>query len=1279
MSQHAAPQTRSDSRSSGQTIPGLTDASSSPVAKALKRVLRGPTVQAKSWTAANTDAYERQADQVASAVLGISGAPGGMMLSAAPAGVQRKCSLCEDEQRRKLNGMIMRKCACGAGPGEDCSCSKMEDDRLNIDRKAAGSSDGRGRSAIDDVSQVVRRAGRPLESGVRSDMEQRFGHNFGQVRVHDDAQAASSARGIAAHAYTVGNHIVFGQGQYQPGTRNGRFLLAHELAHTIQQSGGQQLQPAGSISKPHDAHERQADAAAAAVLGQRPVPMLSPTSPHISRYSFGEFLDDVGSAAGYIADGAEELADSVVEGAEWAWDKANEFANAVGSFFSFSGGVLTINIPEFDPCPEFDAQFSLGDLGLAPTAFIPVFVGVLPLTGIVNLYGAFGFEVTLDPEIGVQLMGCSVGPSTITIDPLGMSISASSGYSVTGALSLGAQIDLGAHGEVGVMLVIPDPPVVLTIPVAGLTIGGTAQGRAIGAGTIAQDVSASVGLGSYSTSSSLTADLALGADLGVGAFGSVEVLGQTLCRLNWPLYEWHDSIAGHLELDFDLDISTSGVSASISIATASLPASPFDTLPLALDRSVLEDDCPLCDALYSMGLMPSQNGGSWSGHPAPAFGGPLHVYPKDPGITSGALCRGVCGVDCAEGSCTDPEDKYVCEEVGEFHFWHLYSGYIDCGSHQGCRDHDACYDWAAVLGEGGLAGVIFGPLHRLCDFECLCGFGAPTCVGWATGNGPYDATMSFADAAMSLPGCRGPCPEPVGGGPGGGGEDSGGEDDEAGPGGGGPGLYRICLDDIPLFDRQSLSDSWLRESGRIEVVPPFQIPVPYIRAITVGIDAYASIFAMVEAGLGPVALTNVCLEVDPSVGVYRGTADLHAQFDVGGSLTLTGSVDAWASDFLCLLRVASIEGGLSATGRIDLNATGIISNQVEVGCDGGDISLLNSLTLRPCVDLGFDLDAFMVLRLFGFNVLSERWRLTEAQWDKCWEMAYQLSPMMVGATPILAFGAALLNEVDLLNWLFDESGHNPGISRTPPDPARDRGMFNPCGGGGGDDPPGLPPANRVPTGLTATADDAIPMRWYKPEASYPQTVSLAVAQGPVCSSDSDCGGATPTCRPLRMGSSNGRIENRCVRNRDFEHDTPSPLPGLTGRSPTTNVGVAFYPGLGDIVELDPTPRSGSAQRRFNNRFARHGHRLQDHSEEPDHVLDLDWNGADDFTNLWPLDGALNQAAGREQNLNQRVTFSEGPPTDTVHNDMTLRTFKQQGFHTRSPPHRFFRIVRVQAP
>lgn len=87
------------------------------------------------------------------------------------------------------------------------------------------------------VSQVLAAPGRPLDPGTRALMQARFGHDFGGVQVHTDAQANTSAEMMQAAAYTLGDQIVFGAGRYQPHTQTGKQLIAHELAHVVQQQG----------------------------------------------------------------------------------------------------------------------------------------------------------------------------------------------------------------------------------------------------------------------------------------------------------------------------------------------------------------------------------------------------------------------------------------------------------------------------------------------------------------------------------------------------------------------------------------------------------------------------------------------------------------------------------------------------------------------------------------------------------------------------------------------------------------------------------------------------------------------------------------------------------------------------------------------------------------------------------------------------------------------------------------------------------------------------------
>jgi hypothetical protein len=87
------------------------------------------------------------------------------------------------------------------------------------------------------VQEVLRSPGRPLDQTTRDYMEPRFGYDFSEIKIHNDSKAEESANTVSAKAYTVGQNIVFGVDQYTPATSAGNHLLAHELAHVVQQNG----------------------------------------------------------------------------------------------------------------------------------------------------------------------------------------------------------------------------------------------------------------------------------------------------------------------------------------------------------------------------------------------------------------------------------------------------------------------------------------------------------------------------------------------------------------------------------------------------------------------------------------------------------------------------------------------------------------------------------------------------------------------------------------------------------------------------------------------------------------------------------------------------------------------------------------------------------------------------------------------------------------------------------------------------------------------------------
>lgn len=97
--------------------------------------------------------------------------------------------------------------------------------------------DAAGMTAPPVVDETLSAPGRPLDENTRAFMEPRFGWDFSNVRIHADTRSAVAARSVQARAFTSGSNIVFGEGEYAPGTSTGRNLLAHELTHVVQQGG----------------------------------------------------------------------------------------------------------------------------------------------------------------------------------------------------------------------------------------------------------------------------------------------------------------------------------------------------------------------------------------------------------------------------------------------------------------------------------------------------------------------------------------------------------------------------------------------------------------------------------------------------------------------------------------------------------------------------------------------------------------------------------------------------------------------------------------------------------------------------------------------------------------------------------------------------------------------------------------------------------------------------------------------------------------------------------
>lgn len=181
-----------------------------------------------------------------------------------------------------FTNMLQRKCACGGSPGVSGECQDCQDNRMQRKSKTANSV----AAVPGKVSATLRAPGQPLHSDTREYMESRFGHDFSHVRVHADSGAAASAHSVDALAYTVGHDVVFAAGQYAPDTSAGRQLLAHELAHVLQQSAGSiAVQPRLEIGAANDQAEIDADRIAAQVMSPqaRTAPLAVSGAPALLR------------------------------------------------------------------------------------------------------------------------------------------------------------------------------------------------------------------------------------------------------------------------------------------------------------------------------------------------------------------------------------------------------------------------------------------------------------------------------------------------------------------------------------------------------------------------------------------------------------------------------------------------------------------------------------------------------------------------------------------------------------------------------------------------------------------------------------------------------------------------------------------------------------------------------------------------------------------------------------------------------------------------------------
>lgn len=189
------------------------------------------------------DKYEHEADRVADQVMRI---PEPQAQEVTPVSgqthtiqIQRTCPECkEEEEKDKL--IQTKPLSDRITPLVQRQVDEEEKEEEILQSKGIHGKSSKASTHLQEQIQSMR-GGQPLPESVRTFFEPRFGHDFSQVRVHTEQRAAEKAGAINAVAYTTGQDIVFGTGQYSPQTEGGQRLLAHELTHVVQQKRSIQL------------------------------------------------------------------------------------------------------------------------------------------------------------------------------------------------------------------------------------------------------------------------------------------------------------------------------------------------------------------------------------------------------------------------------------------------------------------------------------------------------------------------------------------------------------------------------------------------------------------------------------------------------------------------------------------------------------------------------------------------------------------------------------------------------------------------------------------------------------------------------------------------------------------------------------------------------------------------------------------------------------------------------------------------------------------------------
>jgi|GEM_PF-5442180 len=216
------------SRQSGAALPPTSSGVTSPLQRQIHGEVKDkeqphPFFQAKLTIGQPNDKYEQEADRVADRVMSMSEAKLQCQVGVDGSGEENiEASPLADQ----ITPLVQRQ---EVRPDEEGALLQAKSN-LSESLKIASNLESRISS--------MKNGGQPLDPASRAFFESRFGYNFSRVRVHSGSVAADATKSINARAFTIGNHVAMGSGEYQPSSQSGQRLLSHELAHVVQQNGG---------------------------------------------------------------------------------------------------------------------------------------------------------------------------------------------------------------------------------------------------------------------------------------------------------------------------------------------------------------------------------------------------------------------------------------------------------------------------------------------------------------------------------------------------------------------------------------------------------------------------------------------------------------------------------------------------------------------------------------------------------------------------------------------------------------------------------------------------------------------------------------------------------------------------------------------------------------------------------------------------------------------------------------------------------------------------------